>query len=186
MSTHFRNKIAMTHIVDWTTLRSKELVLVDRWEITASQNVSEITLNVPSAIRETVEEVVFECSLANISSTSEYFRMFINYGESGNSYHNNFHDMAGAFNSNDTNLGAGGLPAAGNVVSSGVFHIRNIKNTIQKVGDYTFAAYDWYRQGAFSCTTNSAGVSSVTAVINNGSGLRLRYGSWANLYVRTA
>ena len=172
--------------VDWATLRSKELVLVDRWEITESQNVSEITLNVPSDIRETVEEVVFECSLANISSTSEYFRMFINYGESGNSYHNNFHDVIGSFSTNNSNLGAGSLPTTSDIISSGVFHIRNIKNTLQKIGDYTFAAYDWYRQGTFSCTTDSAGVSSVTAVINNGSGLTLRYGSWANLYVRTA
>ena len=172
--------------VDWATLRSKELVLVDRWEITESQNVSEITLNVPSDIRETVEEVVFECALANISSTSEYFRMFINYGESGNSYHNNFHDGVGSFNTNNSNLGAGSLPTAGSIISSGVFHIRNIKNTLQKIGDYTFAAYDWYRQGTFSCTTDSTGVSSVTAIINNGSGLTLRYGSWANLYVRTA
>lgn len=166
---------------------SKQLVLVDSFKLTSNQSMGQFQLTVPSSLVSKVEEAYFTFCMINASGTSEYIRFFGNYGSSGGSWSTYFVDQQGAASNNNTNNAAVAFPNAGNVMATGWIKLFCGANTYQKCGSYFMTAADWFRTGECNINTpNTPGLQNITGIINNGSALTVKAGSWAKLYVRTS
>lgn len=166
---------------------SKQLVLVDSFKLTSNQNISQFQLTVPPSLVSKVEEAYFTFCMINASGVSEFIRFFGNHGSSGGSWSTHFIDHLGSASNNNTNNAACAFPNGENVMSTGWIKLFCGANTYQKCGSYFMTAADWFRTGECNINTpNTPGLQNITGVINNGSALTVKAGSWAKLYVRTS
>lgn len=166
---------------------SKQLVLVDSLKLTSNQSMGQFQLTVPSSLVSKVEEAYFTFCMINASGTSEYIRFFGNYGSSGGSWSTYFIDHLGSASNNNTNNAAVAFPSTSNIMATGWIKLFCGENTYQKCGSYFMTADGWFRTGECNINTpNTPGLQNITGVINNGSALTVKAGSWAKLYVRTS
>lgn len=162
---------------------TENMVLVDSFRLSDTTNMGSFTLTIPDALVTRVEEAVLTFCLANGGNVSEYIRFFVNT-TSPEDVETKFFDQNGAISSNNTNCGACIFPTT-KVLCGGEFRVISVPNSWQKLGWYQLYGASWWRTGNFTVSTSSIpGIKSIIGVINNGSALPVRYGSWAKLYVR--
>ena len=160
---------------------AENFVLVDKWRLSNSGDVSTINLSVPDNF--SAVEFRLDFCLVNDSSTSEFVRVHFNKNKNVSNVLNTFVDSTGSTGTNTTNMGACRFNAG--EMACGSFIMKRAPGSyFYKVGEYMCYSLGWFRKGVCSAYSTNANGLNFTIEINNGTALRLNSGSWATLYAR--